>query len=127
MGTYVPVDRLVVGAASLADEAAFVALADLGKVIGGRRDLHYRLIGGIMVSLHAQRWRLGRRLYRQTADADLGVPPAVILDTDILASLEELGYEKVAGNRFERTLDVEPLTNAEQTPQRVAAIALLVP
>jgi hypothetical protein len=127
MGTDVPVDRLVVGAASLADEAAFVALADLAKVIGDRPDVEYRLIGGIMVSLHAQRWRLGPRLYRQTADADLGVPPAVIVGTDILASLDELGYKKVAGNRFERPLDVGTSVAGNEAPQQVAAIDVLVP
>jgi hypothetical protein len=77
-----------------------------------------------MVSIHAQRWRLGRRLYRQTADADLGVPPAAIVDTDLLANLEDLGYEKVAGNRFERPLDLGPSTD---TGQQVAAIDILVP
>ncbi len=127
MAADVPVDRLVLGAASLADESAFVALSDLAALVGEGSSVEYRLIGGIMVSLHAQRWRLGPLLYRQTQDADLGVPPAVVRDTGILARLEDLGYEKVAGNRFERQLD-PPASSAEaEGGERVAAIDVLVP
>jgi hypothetical protein len=127
MGSDVPIARLVLGAASLADEATFVALSDLAAIVGENPDVEYRLIGGVMVSLHAQRWRLGPLLYRQTADADLGVPPAVLRDTEILARLRELGYRKVAGNRFERRLDSPtPLTTGKGS-ERVAAIDVLVP
>jgi hypothetical protein len=117
----------VLGAASLADEAAFVALSDLVKAVGKGPDLEYRVIGGIMVTLHTQRWRLGPLLYRQTGDADLGVPPAGIRDAGILARLKELGYKKVAGNRFERPLDRPAESPAEDGPTRVAAIDVLVP
>ena len=127
MGADVPVERLVLGAASLADEAAFVALSDLAAVVGEGSGVEYRLIGGIMVSLHAQRWRLGPLLYRQTGDADLGVPPAVIRDTAIVARLQELGYKRVAGNRFERRLDPQTPLPADAGTPRVAAIDILVP
>src|SRR5688572_27511909 len=126
MGAAVPTDHLVLSAASLADELAFIAIADLATVVDTGSEVEYRLIGGIMVSLHAQRWQLGHRLYRQTRDADVGVPPTVVRSGDILVRLEELGYEKVAGNRFERSLD--PLVDEGEGPQidRVAAIDVLV-
>ncbi len=127
MGADVPIERLVLGATSLADEAAFVALSDLVGVVGDGSGVQYRLIGGIMVSLHAQRWRLGPLLYRQTGDADLGVPPAVLRNTKIVARLQDLGYERVAGNRFERPLNPHTLPEAYKGTDRVAAIDLLVP
>jgi len=127
MGADVPVERLVLGATSLADEAAFVALSDLAGVVGEGSGVEYRLIGGIMVTLHTQRWRLGPLLYRQTGDADLGVPPAVLRNTEIIARLQQLGYERVAGNRFERRLDPQTQSLANEGTDRVAAIDLLVP
>lgn len=127
MGADVPVEPLVLGATSLADEAAFVALSDLAGVVGEGSGVEYRLIGGIMVTLHAQRWRLGPLLYRQTGDADLGVPPAVLRDTEIVARLQQLGYERVAGNRFERRLNPQAQSLASEGTDRVAAIDLLVP
>lgn len=51
-----------------------------------------------MVTALAARWNLGADLYRETQDTDLGSPPAVIQDHDIVGRLTELGYIKTEGN-----------------------------
>lgn len=76
-----PLNRLVLAAGSVADDLGFVALSDLASVLReGNQEGDSRLIGGHMVSLHVQRWALGRELYRETQDADLGVPPVIARD-----------------------------------------------
>jgi hypothetical protein len=81
-----------------------------------------------MVTLLAARWGLGPDLYRETGDADLGVPPVVVRDHRLPDRLKARGYEQVAGNRFARTVSDIPVTLAAagNTP-RQAIIDVLVP
>lgn len=43
-------------------------------------------------------------LYRETGDADVGVPPIVVRDHHLLERLKDRGCEQVEGNRFARTM-----------------------
>src|SRR5260370_2757490 len=100
--------RLVLSAASVADDLGYVALADLAHALGAVT-ADYRIIGGHMVTMLAARWQLGAELYRETGDVDLGVPPIVARDYNVVDRLKDLGYTQVAGNRFARRLsDVPP-------------------
>jgi hypothetical protein len=122
-----PLSRLALSVGSVADDLGFVALADLSQAIGERTD-DYRVIGGHMVTLLAARWRLGADLYRETGDADLGVPPVVVRDHHLLDRLKALGYEQVAGNRFARAMADIPVTVAgAQNAPRQAIVDVLVP
>ena len=76
----------------------------------------YRLIGGVAVLLHIRRLRLDLPL-RTTGDADFGVPPHLLSTPALVPAIEALGYERVAGNRWERHID----------DRRVAAVDLLIP
>jgi hypothetical protein len=53
-----PLSRLVLAAASVADDLGFVALADLRTALGDATS-DYRIIGGHMVTVLAARWQLG--------------------------------------------------------------------
>jgi hypothetical protein len=122
-----PLSHLTLSAASVTDDLGYVALADLYQVLS--EDItDYRVIGGHMVTLLAARWGLGPDLYRETGDADLGVPPVVVRDHRLPDRLKALGYEQVAGNRFARTVSDIPVTLAAagNTP-RQAIIDVLVP
>jgi hypothetical protein len=123
-----PLSRLVLGASSVAEDLGYVALADLGRALGTGAGTNYRVIGGHMVTALVVRWRLGADLYRETGDTDLGVPPVVVRDQRIIERLGELGYERVAGNRFARTLHDVPVRVAgdRDEPQR-ATIDVLIP
>jgi len=68
-----PLNKLVLSAASVADDVGYAALADLAHVLG-EVTADYRIIGGHMVTMLAARWQLGAELYRETRDVDLGVP-----------------------------------------------------
>jgi hypothetical protein len=67
------------------------------------------------VLLHIQRLGLDLPL-RATGDADIGVPLHLLRNPELVDALEELGYTKVAGNRWERRID----------DRRVASVDLLV-
>ncbi len=127
MATDAPLSRLVLSAASVADDLGYVALADLSEVVG-KDTADYRVIGGHMVTLLAATWRLGPDLYRETGDADLGVPPVVARDHHLPDRLKALGYEQVAGNRFARTVPDIPVrvAGAQNAPHQ-AIIDVLVP
>jgi hypothetical protein len=132
MAARLPLNRLVLASASLADDLAFVALADLDGMLAARPDTPTRLIGGIMVSLHAGRWGLGAELYRQTQDADLGIPTSVARDPWVVQALEGIGYRRVAGNRFVRGVGdipagIETGEGAPLSGRYEAAIDILVP
>jgi hypothetical protein len=123
-----PLNRVVLTAASVADDVGFVALDDLKRVLGSDVGTDYRVIGGHMVTALVARWQLGAELYRETGDTDLGVPPVVIRDHDVVERLRGLGYAKIAGNRFARTLKDVPVRVAGdrgQPPQ--AVIDVLIP
>jgi hypothetical protein len=102
---------------SAAMDGGFIAIADVSSAmseVGATDD--YRLIGGVAVLLHIQRLGLDLPL-RATGDADFGVPPYLLKEPALVPAIEALGYQKVAGNRWERRID----------DRRVAAVDLLVP
>ena len=81
-----------------------------------------------MVTALAARWDLGTSLYRETLDADLGVPPIVACDLDIAGRLKAAGYKQVAGDRFERPVPDVPAGLPGRVPAVYrAAIDVLVP
>ena len=123
-----PLSRLVLAATSVADDLGFVALADLASIIGSAGSANYRVIGGHMVSALVARWQLGADLYRETGDVDLGVPPIAVQEHALLERLADHGYEKVAGNRFARTMtDVPVVVTGVREPAREAIIDVLIP
>lgn len=125
MDAVAPLTRLDLRAGSIADDLSFVALADLASILSGTDS---RVIGGQMVQLHVHRWRLGRELYRQTEDADLGVPVTAVTDTALISALKDLGYGKIEGNRFARVVDDVPVRlKNTRTAERLAVVDLLVP
>lgn len=77
----------------------------------------------------AARWDLGASLYRETRDADIGVPPIVARNVDLVGLLTALGYQQVAGDSFERPLSDIPVTFSGDHEARVyrASIDVLVP
>lgn len=123
-----PLSRMVLSAASVADDLGYVALADLSRVLGSAAGTRHRLIGGHMVTALVTRWQLGAALYRETGDADLGVPPILVRDGGLVEQLMGLGYEHVAGHRFARAVTDVPVRAAgrKESPRK-AIIDLLVP
>jgi len=92
-------DRIALGATSVADDLGYVALADLAQALGGITD-DYRVIGGHMVTVLAARWQLGHDLYRETGDVDLGIPPIVARDHNLVSRLKDLNLQcRYAGTR----------------------------
>jgi hypothetical protein len=53
-----PLNRLALGAGSVADDLGYVALNDLAGALGDMA-ADYRVIGGHMVTMLAARWQLG--------------------------------------------------------------------
>jgi hypothetical protein len=111
------VDRVELASLSAAMDGGFIAIADVAAALAdANATTSYRLIGGVTVMLHIQRLRLEIPL-RATGDADVGVPLHVLQTPDLVAAIEARGYAKVAGNRWERTID----------QRRIAAVDLLIP
>jgi hypothetical protein len=98
-------------------DGGLTAVADVSRAMttAGAAE-SYRLIGGVSVVLHVLRLGLDLPL-RATGDADFGVPPLVLQQANLVNAIEALGYQKTAGNRWERPIDT----------RRVAAVDLLVP
>ena len=107
MAAGTPLTNITLGAASVADDLGYVALTDLARALGGLTE-NYRVIGGHMVTVLAARWQLGEELYRETGDVDLGLPPIVARDHDLVTRLKDLNYTQIAGNRFARGLSDIP-------------------
>jgi hypothetical protein len=128
MAAGTPLTRITLGATSVADDAGYVALTDLGRALGGLTE-DYRVIGGHMVTVLAARWQLGHELYRETGDVDLGIPPVMARDHDLVSRLKDLNYLQVAGNRFARGLSDIPAGMKGRAGSRVpeALIDVLVP
>jgi hypothetical protein len=124
MAIELPLSELALTAHSRAEDLGFVALGDVASILDGSGES--RIIGGHMVQLHAYRWSLSADLYRQTQDADLGVPPIAIKDLELVNRLSTLGYEPDAGNRFSRAVTDLPGTDSISLPPR-AVIDILVP
>jgi len=120
-----PLNHLSLRAASVADDLGFVALIDLAEVLESDEEIAYRIIGGQMVTVLAARWQLGADLYRVTLDADLGAPPVIVQNLTIVERLIDLGYQKVAGDRFTRPVDDIPA--GEDGDTREAVIDVLLP
>jgi hypothetical protein len=120
-----PLNRVVLRATSVADDLAFVALADLARVLESDDEVSYRIIGGQMVMVLAARWQLGAGLYRVTLDADLGAPPVVVRNYAIAERLADFGYQQVTGDRFTRQVDDIPA--GEDSGTREAVIDVLLP
>jgi hypothetical protein len=126
MATDVPLSRMILAATSVADDLGFVAMADVSSGLSALSDIESRLIGGHMVTLLVQRWDLGRELYRETQDADVGIQPIAVKDGRLIQFLKDRGYERTTGNTYARTLDDIPAT-VEGAQTRSASIDLLVP
>jgi hypothetical protein len=128
MAVGTPLTRITLGAASVADDLGYVALADLARALGGITE-DYRVIGGHMVTVLAARWQVGHDLYRETGDVDLGIPPLVVRDHNLVSRLKDLNYVQIAGNRFARGLADIPAGTKDRggsgNPQ--ALIDVLVP
>ncbi len=122
MATF-PLNDLVLGAASVADDLGFVALADVALACEGIEAL---VIGGHMVQLHVYRWGLGAELYRQTQDADLGMGRLAAKDPGVTDRLRDLGYRRTAGNVFERDVGDISVAAPEGRPH-CAVVEVLVP
>jgi hypothetical protein len=122
-----PLGSLTLSAVSVSNDLSFVALADLAQVLE-ERAADCRIIGGHMVTTLAARWRLGAELYRETGDADLGLPPVVARDHHLPDRLKALGYQQVAGNRFTRAVPGIPVkvTGVHEDPHQ-AIIDVLIP
>jgi hypothetical protein len=123
-----PLTSLPLSASSVADDLGYVALNDLAGALGDIA-AEYRVIGGHMVTVLAARWQLGARLYRETGDVDVGVPPIVVRDQHLVDRLKDISYVQVAGNRFARGLsDIPAGMKSEIDPQDPEAlIDVLVP
>lgn len=109
--------RVVLVSLSAAMDGGFTAVTDVSSAmaaIGLAGD--HRLIGGVAVMLHVQRLGLDLPL-RATGDADFGVPPYLLRAPELVAAIEDRGCTKVAGNRWERSID----------ERRVASVDLLIP
>ncbi|MGP8206696.1 MAG: hypothetical protein ACLQVK_11725 [Acidimicrobiales bacterium] len=122
MATF-PLNDLVLGAASVADDLGFVALADVALACEGIEAL---VIGGHMVQLHVYRWGLGAELYRQTQDADLGMGRLAAKDPGVTDRLRDPGYRRTAGNVFERDVGDISVAAPEGRPH-CAVVEVLVP
>jgi hypothetical protein len=122
-----PLSRIVLAAASVADDLSYIALADISRVLDAQTT-DYRIIGGLMVTALAVRWELGASLCRETLDADLGVPPIIARDLDISGKLKAARYQQVAGDRFERPVpDIPAGISGSVSPAYRAAVDVLVP
>jgi hypothetical protein len=94
--------RLTLASTSNAEDAAWLAVADVARVASSL-SIDYRLIGGNSVSLLVHAHDAAAQVpSRATADADMGVSFEVCADPRLLPSLTALGYDRESGNRFIR-------------------------
>jgi len=93
---------LELASTSRAQDAAYLAMADLAEVATPFGD-EYRIVGGHMVTLLVASSGATGVPDRETADADFGVPFSVVRDPRLLDGLRARGYRPAgAANRFER-------------------------
>jgi len=128
MASLAPLNSLALAASSVADDLGYVALSDLARALGDIAE-DYRVIGGHMVTMLAARWRLGTEFYRETGDVDLGIPPIVVRNQQVVDRLKDIDYAQVAGNRFARGLVDIPagLIGESDSPNPETFIDILVP
>ena len=94
--------RLELVAESQAQESGFLALADIAS-LANETGIEYRVVGGLMVTLHLAVSGADDPTARQTLHAGLGVTQQVAADPALVAGLEGLGYERPeSANRFIR-------------------------
>lgn len=105
--------RLELISTSAATDGGYTAIHDVGAFLDPD---NHRLIGGIAVMLHQYRLGLDHPI-RATSDADFGIPPYLLKDDSLIDRIASLGYEKIAGNRWQRKID----------DTRTATVDLLVP
>jgi hypothetical protein len=91
---------VVIGSTSLAQDAAYLAMAD-AVAAANRIGVEYRIIGGQMVSVHVAASGADAPP-RMTGDTDLGLEATLLADNRLLEGLRAVGYALVAGNRLER-------------------------
>jgi len=85
---------------TVADDAAFLALADLSQVLDGEEESG--IIGGQMVSMLCARFPSPGSVMRRTGDADGGIPRALASTSIAHDRLIALGYAPTNSNRYER-------------------------
>lgn len=93
--------------ASRADDLAYEALEDVGRLSAALPDV--RLVGGQMVQLLLQAFPSPRAAIRRTADADAAVQPEVAASGRAERVLRDLDYKPESGNRYlrgERAIDL---------------------
>ena len=123
-----PLSRLVLAATSVADDLGFVAVADLAGIIGSAGSTNYRVIGGHMVSALLLGGSSELSSIERRVTFDLGVPPIAVREHALIERLADLGYEKIVGNRFARTMmDVPVVVTGAREPAREAIVDILVP
>ncbi len=120
-----PLNELDLVATSAADDAAFVAIHDVAALMDRRGLERALLIGGHMVSLHARRW--GLDLFRETQDADLGVPQLTLNTVDVVPAFDALGYSRVRPNRFAKSILAVPMDKDSDPGDGQAVVDILVP
>jgi hypothetical protein len=117
----------VLGAASVVDDLGFIAMSDLSTVLA-TNESSYRVIGGHMVTALVARRGLGPDLYRETGDTDLGVPPVLVRDGNLIDRFRDAQYRQIEGNRFVRAVTDIPVDIAgSSNAERLAVIDVLVP
>lgn len=106
-------NRLVLASLSGAMDGGLTAIAEVAEILAAAGKLtETRLIGGVAVLLHQQRLSIDLPL-RATGDADLGLPPYLLREPDLVAAIEERGYRKVRGNRWERPIDATRIASVD--------------
>ena len=92
--------HLVLRSASRAEDAGYLALADIAGITDAL-DVDYRVVGGQMTTLLVAAYAVTDVPGRETADADLAAAPAVVGHPDLPRLLAERGYHPTgASNRF---------------------------
>lgn len=91
---------VVVASTSLAEDAAYQAMAD-AVAAADRAGVEYRIIGGQMVTVHVATAHADVPP-RMTGDTDLGLEARVLASSGLVDELRADGYQLVAGNRLER-------------------------
>jgi|GEM_PF-889577 len=95
--------RVTVASTSNAEDAAWLAVADVAAVATDL-GIDYRLIGGNSVALLVQVHDAATQVPgRATADADMGASFEVCADPRLVPALTALGYDRQSGNRFTRS------------------------
>lgn len=85
-------------ATSQADNAAYMALADVASTVADLPDA--RIVGGHMVSLLGLAFPISGQTVRRTVDADAAIAPAVASSGNLHSSLISIGYAPESGNRY---------------------------